>query len=106
MDDSTSVTVVDAFEDLLDAVRRIRLRVELPRHYVLEQLASGHAEKGGKSIKICRSTLKKIFILLFAVTIVRLVRVRKLAARDSSNLLSRSVPFWEQELSQKPFIAC
>ena len=44
VDDPVHVTVVDAFQDLLDAVRGIRLRVELARHNVLEQLASGHAE--------------------------------------------------------------
>ena len=44
MDDAVHVTVVDALQDLLDAVRRVRLGVELPRHDVLEQLAPGHAE--------------------------------------------------------------
>ena len=39
--DAVEVAVVDRLEDLLDAVRRVRLAVELPRHDVLEQLASG-----------------------------------------------------------------
>ena len=56
MDDAVHVTVVDALQDLLDAVRRVRLRVELARNDVLEQLAPGHAEgnreryEGGLSI--------------------------------------------------------
>ena len=40
--DSILVAVVDALEDLLDAVRRVRLAVELARHNVLEQLAARH----------------------------------------------------------------
>ena len=66
VDDPVHVTVVDAFQDLLNAVRRIRLRVELARHNVLEQLASGHAEnereKKQSKVTIRHSTLKNTFI--------------------------------------------
>lgn len=36
------MAVIDALEDLLDAVRRVRLAVELARNDVLEQLAARH----------------------------------------------------------------
>ena len=42
MNDSIHVTVVDWFEDLLDAVARVSLRVELPGHDVLEEFATRH----------------------------------------------------------------
>ena len=45
MDDRVRVAMVDAFENLLDAMRRVRLRVELPGHNILEELASRDAEK-------------------------------------------------------------
>ena len=45
VDDRVRVAMVDTFENLLDAVRRVRLRVELPGHNILEKLASRNAEK-------------------------------------------------------------
>ena len=43
MDNAVEVAVVDRLQDLLDAVRRIRLAVELPSDDVLKQLPAGHA---------------------------------------------------------------
>lgn len=42
VNDAVLVAVIDALQDLLDAVRRVRLAVELARHDVLEQLAARH----------------------------------------------------------------
>ena len=44
MHDSVLVAVVDALQDLLDAVGGVGLGVELAGHDVLEQLATGDAE--------------------------------------------------------------
>jgi len=41
---SVHVAVIDALQDLLDAVRRVGLGVELPGDNVLEEFAAGHAE--------------------------------------------------------------
>ena len=40
--DAVLVAVQDRLEDLLHAVARVRLRVELTRHDVLEELAARH----------------------------------------------------------------
>ena len=40
--DAVLVAVLDRLEDLLHAVARVRLRVELARHDVLEELAARH----------------------------------------------------------------
>ena len=40
--DAVRVAVGDGLDDLLHAVRRVRLAVELARHDVLEQLAARH----------------------------------------------------------------
>ena len=42
MHDVVRVAVGDGLEDLLHALRRVRLAVELARHDVLEQLAARH----------------------------------------------------------------
>lgn len=45
VDDAVHVAVVDTLQDLLDAVRRVRLGVELARDDVLKELAARHAER-------------------------------------------------------------
>ena len=45
MDDPVGVAVLDALEDLLDAVGGVLLRVELPSNDVVKQLSTGHKIK-------------------------------------------------------------
>ena len=52
VDDAVHVAVVDALQDLLDAVRCVGLRVELARDDVLEQLAPRHAEMSPNGHKL------------------------------------------------------
>ena len=55
MHDSILVAVIHALEDLLDAVRRVRLAVELARHNVLEQLAARHPVRTTRNVTIRQS---------------------------------------------------
>jgi len=43
MNDTIGMTMIDRLQDLLDAVRGVGLRVELPGHNVLKELATGHS---------------------------------------------------------------
>lgn len=38
------MAVVNAFQDLLDTMRRVRFAVEFSRHDILEQFAAGYSE--------------------------------------------------------------